>query len=100
VERPDGISLHINKSGSSSSKAKEGIQRLTVAAGVGKVNFWCTMKYFLSGMTKKTPKNPADAVRAMSLPISFVGSDRSSRRYIAGTALTNRIPRPPEARKG
>jgi hypothetical protein len=57
------------------------------------------MKYFLRGMTKKTPKNPAHAVRAMSLPISFVGlSDRSWRRYIAGTAPTNKIPRPPEAR--
>ena len=55
------------------------------------------MKYFLKGMTKKTPKKPAHAASAMSLPISFAGSFNNPRRYMAGTPETKRIPNPPAA---
>ena len=47
---------------------------------------------------KKTPKKPEHAARAMSFPISCLGSaDRRWSRYIAGMALTKRIPIPPAA---
>jgi len=55
------------------------------------------MKYFLKGMTKKTPKKPAHAASAMSLPISFAGSFNNPRRYMAGTPETKRTPNPPAA---
>ncbi len=71
--------------------------RHTVAAGVGKVNFWCTIKYFRRGMTKHTPKKAEEKIRATSLPKSSRGSDNRLRRYIAGMALTARIPNPPAA---
>ena len=71
---------------------------LTVAAGVGKVNFWRTIKYFRSGMTKKMPKKPAQNMRATSLLKSSCGADDNRlSRYIAGMALTARMLNPPAA---
>ena len=49
-------------------------------------------------MTKNTPKKPAVTVSAMSLPASCFGHSLSRcSRYMAGTALTKRIPIPPAA---
>jgi hypothetical protein len=48
-------------------------------------------------MTKKTPKNAAVAISPISFPMSFAGSLRRPRRYMAGIALTERMPKPPAA---
>ena len=49
-------------------------------------------------MTKNTPKKPAVTVRAINLPASWLGkSEKRPSVYMAGTAETNRIPRPPAA---
>ena len=49
-------------------------------------------------MTKNTPKKPAVAARAINFLASCLGeSERRSSAYMAGTAETNRIPRPPAA---